>query len=168
MWKRKARRFHRKDVYASTGKPELNSQQATNETKREELRAGRAWREICKSDSRIPLSFVPCVCFCKINLEVRDQPARWSVWSSAFTRLRTSHTAGPRQRGTAMSYVKSGELRGRVFFLKSGLGLFPFRQVPSLKTFSWRSQRPQPLLFLLSVRGPACGTAPVDACHRPE
>ena len=63
-----------------------------------------------------------------------------------------------------MSNVKVGVARGCFcFFLKAVFVFFPFRRGPSFKTLSWRGQRSEPLLFLLSVLGPK-GTAPVDAC----
>src|SRR5258706_10442049 len=61
-----------------------------------------------------------------------------------------------------MSSVKAGVALG-LFLLKAVLVFFLSGRFRVFKTFSWRGQRPQPLLFLLSVRGPE-GTAPVDPC----
>jgi hypothetical protein len=54
--------------------------------------------------------------------------------------------------GPAMSCVKRS--RVAVCFLLKVFCFWPFRVGSRLKTFSWRWQGRQPLLFLLSVHGP--------------
>ena len=100
----------------------------------------------------------------------RPAAARRDLPNDSKTRglLRVILRTHPRSgilRQAAMSGVKLGEALGLfVFSLLKAVSVFlPFRRGSEFKTFSWRGQRTGPLLFLLSVRGPA-GTAPGDTC----